>query len=262
MQILRTITLVLGFMMVTVPALGASITWRPVEGIANNSAGEEILTTGTYKFAWNAHDSTSTTPGDLVVQGITFYEDPEALRSGGGVFIDKSSLTIAWTSGTVGNSVNTGWSGNFRTLMDSTLASGSGINAGVKIANLTPGNSYQVQILLHTEAAGGLTQPRPVCDTELSTNCTPAITHFTLPAESVVGTFTADASFQQIVFPSAVGRAVFNAIAISEVTAVTAVPEPTSAISLLALGTLGAASTLKRKLKSSQSTEKETTKVG
>jgi hypothetical protein len=40
------------------------------------------------------------------------------------------------------------------------------------------------------------------------------------------------------------------------------VPEPTSTLGLLALGTLGAASTLKRKLKPSQSTEKETTKVG
>ncbi|WP_147069459.1 LamG domain-containing protein [Microcystis aeruginosa] len=40
------------------------------------------------------------------------------------------------------------------------------------------------------------------------------------------------------------------------------VPEPTSTLSLFALGTLGAASTLKRKLKPSQSTEKETTKVG
>jgi len=38
-------------------------------------------------------------------------------------------------------------------------------------------------------------------------------------------------------------------------------PEPTSTLSLLALGTLGAASTLKRKLKSSKSSEKETTKV-
>ena len=40
------------------------------------------------------------------------------------------------------------------------------------------------------------------------------------------------------------------------------VPEPTSTLSLLALGTLGAASTLKRKLKPSKSTGKETTKVG
>ncbi len=39
------------------------------------------------------------------------------------------------------------------------------------------------------------------------------------------------------------------------------VPEPTSTLSLLALGTLGAASTLKRQLKSSKSSEKETTKV-
>ncbi|WP_242034730.1 PEP-CTERM sorting domain-containing protein [Microcystis flos-aquae] len=41
----------------------------------------------------------------------------------------------------------------------------------------------------------------------------------------------------------------------------THVPEPSTILSLLALGTLGAASTLKRKLKPSQSTEKETTKV-
>jgi hypothetical protein len=40
------------------------------------------------------------------------------------------------------------------------------------------------------------------------------------------------------------------------------VPEPSSTLSLLALGTLGAASTLKRKLKPSKSPEKETTKVG
>jgi hypothetical protein len=39
-------------------------------------------------------------------------------------------------------------------------------------------------------------------------------------------------------------------------------PEPSSTLSLLALGTLGAASTLKRKLKSTKSTGKETTKVG
>jgi hypothetical protein len=44
--------------------------------------------------------------------------------------------------------------------------------------------------------------------------------------------------------------------------AIQIVPEPTLTLGLLALGTLGAASTLKRKLKSSQSTEKETTKVG
>jgi hypothetical protein len=39
------------------------------------------------------------------------------------------------------------------------------------------------------------------------------------------------------------------------------VPEPASILSILGLGTLGAASTLKRKLKSSKSSEKETTKV-
>jgi hypothetical protein len=39
------------------------------------------------------------------------------------------------------------------------------------------------------------------------------------------------------------------------------IPEPTSTLGILALGTLGAASTLKRQLKSSKSSEKETTKV-
>ncbi|MDB9392058.1 PEP-CTERM sorting domain-containing protein [Microcystis aeruginosa] len=40
------------------------------------------------------------------------------------------------------------------------------------------------------------------------------------------------------------------------------IPEPSSTLSLLALGTLGAASTLKRQLKPTKSAEKETTKVG
>jgi hypothetical protein len=39
------------------------------------------------------------------------------------------------------------------------------------------------------------------------------------------------------------------------------IPEPTSTLGLLAFGTLGAASTLKRQLKPSQSIEKETTKA-
>lgn len=42
----------------------------------------------------------------------------------------------------------------------------------------------------------------------------------------------------------------------------TSTPEPTSTIGLLALGTLGAATTLKRQLKPTKSAEKETTKVG
>lgn len=41
-----------------------------------------------------------------------------------------------------------------------------------------------------------------------------------------------------------------------------AIPEPSSILGLLALGTLGAASTLKRQLKHSKSTKKETTKIG
>ncbi len=40
------------------------------------------------------------------------------------------------------------------------------------------------------------------------------------------------------------------------------IPEPSSTLGFLALGTLGAASTLKRQLKPSKSTEKETTKIG
>ena len=40
------------------------------------------------------------------------------------------------------------------------------------------------------------------------------------------------------------------------------IPEPSSILGIITLGTLGAASTLKRKLKASQFTEKETTKVG
>jgi hypothetical protein len=40
------------------------------------------------------------------------------------------------------------------------------------------------------------------------------------------------------------------------------IPEPSSIIGLAVLGTLGGALTLKRQIKSSKSSEKETTKVG
>jgi hypothetical protein len=46
------------------------------------------------------------------------------------------------------------------------------------------------------------------------------------------------------------------------VTQQVSVPEPNSLLGLFAIGTLGAASTLKRKLKPSKSAKKETTKVG
>ncbi|GBL14865.1 hypothetical protein MTo_02173 [Microcystis aeruginosa NIES-1211] len=47
-----------------------------------------------------------------------------------------------------------------------------------------------------------------------------------------------------------------------ELLGVQPVPEPTSTLGFLALGTIGAGATLKRKLKSSKPSEKETTKVG
>ncbi|NCQ84540.1 MAG: PEP-CTERM sorting domain-containing protein [Microcystis aeruginosa W13-18] len=52
-------------------------------------------------------------------------------------------------------------------------------------------------------------------------------------------------------------------VSVTEIAATpVSIPEPTSTLGFLALGTLGAASTLKRQIKSSKSTEKETTKVG
>jgi hypothetical protein len=60
----------------------------------------------------------------------------------------------------------------------------------------------------------------------------------------------------------ATGVTSFNIDNINVTKQVVTVPEPTSTLGFLALGTLGAASTLKRKLKSSKSTKKETTKVG
>lgn len=53
-----------------------------------------------------------------------------------------------------------------------------------------------------------------------------------------------------------------NCISHGEVEDFAPVPEPTSALSLLALGALGTASISKRQLQSSKSSEKETTKVG
>lgn len=60
-----------------------------------------------------------------------------------------------------------------------------------------------------------------------------------------------------IVFPGFTGE-----VEVTSFDKFTSVPEPNSVLSFLTLGTLGAASTLKRKLKPSKSTEKENIKVG
>ncbi|GCA92866.1 PEP-CTERM sorting domain-containing protein [Microcystis aeruginosa] len=65
--------------------------------------------------------------------------------------------------------------------------------------------------------------------------------------------FTTAATFSNGVSSSA-GSVTANGIEV--------IPEPSSILGIITLGTLGAASTLKRKLKPCQSTEKETTKVG
>jgi hypothetical protein len=61
---------------------------------------------------------------------------------------------------------------------------------------------------------------------------------------------------------SSTDGALLMANSLNFVTKQVSVPEPNSLLGLFAIGTLGAASTLKRKLKSSQSTEKKPTKVG
>jgi len=53
----------------------------------------------------------------------------------------------------------------------------------------------------------------------------------------------------------------FETTGLNNVVLSTPIPETSSSFSLLALGTFGGALTLKRKLKPSKSTEKETTKV-
>lgn len=54
----------------------------------------------------------------------------------------------------------------------------------------------------------------------------------------------------------------FDDMTVGDLQQVQPTPEPTNLLGLIALGTLGAASTLKRQLKPSKSTEKEITKVG
>lgn len=191
----------------------APIAWQPVGGVADDSAGEEVLNTGTYAIAWNAN-GTGTTPGDLTVNGVLFKED-EQIAGPGGVSIN-AGVGGSWTSaGAIGMAASANWTGNFRTVLDSAVGTLAGVTAGFRIEGLTPGVEYRVQIFLHHETAGG--NPREVCDAENPSNCTPPVDHLTLSADNVVGTFVADATtFQNVVFKAAIGRAVLNAVSVFE----------------------------------------------
>ena len=85
-----------------------------------------------------------------------------------------------------------------------------------------------------------------------------------------IGTFLDFFTFQLVNFEGSIASPGFTEVVASVSLPVTfgtaqtaqQVPEPASLFGLGVLGTLGAASTLKRKLKPSKSAEKETTKVG
>ena len=85
-----------------------------------------------------------------------------------------------------------------------------------------------------------------------------------------IGTFLDVFTFQLVNFEGSTASPGFTEVVASVSLPVTfgtaqtaqQVPEPASLFGLGVLGTLGAASTLKRKLKPSKSAEKETTKVG
>jgi hypothetical protein len=211
---IKTLTLAL---VVTGSASAASITWSPV--IVNTTAGD-ISTDGTLHSSSNSSGST-----DQTINGVTFSANasgPLASNAGGTFY-------------TTGGGVNTTGDIGLDTLLDSHSYQGGG-GANFDIIGLTPGDTYQIQIIAVGDTRG--------CCATREQNYSGdgvVVSGDLLRADpsSVLGTFVADGSTQNIMVggttdPGLSGYQVRNV----------AVPEPSG---VLLLGLSGMAFLFRRR---------------
>jgi hypothetical protein len=135
-------------------------------------------------------------------------------------------------------------------------------------AIISPDSSYTSELTANSDIGSakafssfnfGLSNPQ-VDPNNLSTYVSNSLYSF---SDSITnGTRTTTMPEQSIDFPISEGQYLYLGFASSVGGAAVVVPEPSELLSIFTLGTLGAASILKRKLKPSQSKEKELTKVG
>jgi hypothetical protein len=210
-HVIKTIALALA---ATGSAAAATITWDAP--IVNTTAGD-ISTDGTLHASSN-----SSGPTDQTINGVTFAADAS------GPLGSNASGTFY----TTGGGVNTTGDIGLDTLLDSHSYQGGG-GANFDIINLTPGDTYEIQIIAVGDTRG--------CCASREQNFSGDGVVFSgdllrSDPSSVIGTFLADAATQNII----VGGTTDPGLSGYQVRNISTIPEPGTALLSFA-GLLGMA---------------------
>jgi hypothetical protein len=204
------------------PATSASISWATGPSAAGAAGHLAILTNGSLVEAI-----------DLGGTGPAITVDPTGLNL---VFtrVDSPFFTTTFADslfGTPNNVGDAGWSA----VLDTAEYSSGDVNASSFLSGLVPGSTYQVQFF------SGRSYPN--LDNRLLKygdglgNFSPEVSMGQNLFTSMVGTFTADATTQAIVFEENVGLPTLNAYVLREITPI---PEPDGwALMLAGLAVIG-----------------------
>jgi len=211
-------------MMMAGPVQAANITWSTPTAIGafNPPNGETIVdTSGTLVTATNY---TTSTQSNKTVNGVTF--------------MSTSTVASGWNATTFdfsiyqdGGITNT----DFADLLDSFMFGDTqGAAETLTLTGLTENNMYLVQLFISDDRSGSAGRTQTVTG---GTNTTASITQSS--SVSLIGTFTADATTQSIVFtPGGSHTPILNAQQLRDVTVIPAPAALPAGLGLLAITAL------------------------
>jgi hypothetical protein len=205
----------------TLPGSAAVVTWGSVQGITGAS---DILSTGVTALAganFGNPSQVAQTPASVVVNNgsvdVTFTRVGANASSAltNGITVATSSAWELWGY----NGGNSSMTGNYGVVLDTNLGIETATSATITLSGLTNGTQYQIQFFADSTGSNSQT-------------ISGSATMNSLSGQFVVGTFTADATSQELTMTRNTDFGVANALTVG------VIPEPSAAL-LGGLGLLG-----------------------
>lgn len=208
------------------PSQAAAITWSLGSSFLGSGGETTVLNNGTAVYAYNFGNT-----ADYTVNGVTFNSQFPGNPWG------------AWLAGSSPGTGNAAFNAMIETFVFVDVNLSSVFSQAFTLTGLTIGSQYQLQLFIYD--ARTCCSARTMLVSDGAGGNSPSIVHG--EGRSLIGTFTADAATQALVFSSSQAFVV-SALSLRDVTVTGApIPEPSTAL-LLSFGGLAMAG-LRRRLR-------------